>query len=598
MFARRSPATIRPATDVREARTSPAPNPRGDVTATPTSTTIDATDAATTDATTTASAQPSASRLGALLRNPWLLGTLLAVAAGIYLWAMVRPLDRVVNDADSISTVVYWQRLASLHRLEAYVPTTPKPLLSFLYGIAWFLTSDWRSLTVLSVVAGGLAVGLAGRLGWRFAGPAGAVVVTIALLAWPPFAYQVARGNSMVWALMLWSAAGVLMTGDRPRPWLAGVALLLAGLARPETIYLLGGLTFLAGFTLVLDRQASPHLERYRRFRSIAPVLIGFAFVPVTCLLDWLMTGSLFYWLGVPASYTTLVTPGARPPSLITMAHQIAGHYKPALLLLPFAGLGVLRLVVSKRRAACFAILALIGGVLAGYAVLGWRGTFLTTRYYEEADGPMILLIALGAAWLVEWAAKLAAASLRPLRSLRPATVPAVSAVAGGILALAVVGAAVPTGTLDPQLRGPAAWYDALERAMPQVEPLLAGAVGEADTVRGVNFPVADPARSRMYVPRAFVGVISTEAHVPLTAVGDSYLAFRGGHYADLSPGQYVLHIRGVDLTDGTFAPFEGADGHWLDTGTGTGTVRLTPVIADPGTGLWLWRVDPPASAG
>ena len=82
-------------------------------------------------------------------RYPWVLAGVAAAVAAVFLWLVVAPLGRVTNDADSTASVLYFGRITSGHGLEAFLPTTPKPLLTVIYGALWWLTHDWRSLTVI-----------------------------------------------------------------------------------------------------------------------------------------------------------------------------------------------------------------------------------------------------------------------------------------------------------------------------------------------------------------------------------------------------------------------------------------------------------------
>jgi hypothetical protein len=112
--------------------------------------------------------------------------------------------------------------------------------------------------------------------------------------------------------------------------------------------------------------------------------------------------------------------------------------------------------------------------------------------------------------------------------------------------------------------------------------------------VPGANYPIVDPTACRIFVPRQLAGIISVETGAPLTALGDSYLAFRDGSYP-LKPGQWVLHIAAADLapgaSPGVYAPFEVSSPTPLVAADGR-RVLVVPVLADPEQGLWLDRID------
>ena len=190
---------------------------------------------------------------------------------------MVQPLAGAANDTDAAATVLYFDRIIHGQRLEAFVPTTPKPLLTLIYGVAWNLTHGWRALTVLSIGVGATAVAMAARLAARIGGSAAAVVVVLGLLAWPDFGLEVAHANSFVWGLALWLLAGVLITADTPRPWLAGLCLALAGLARTETVWLLGAVAVCVAWMGLRALRGGDRSQ----LQLTLPLLVGALAIPI-----------------------------------------------------------------------------------------------------------------------------------------------------------------------------------------------------------------------------------------------------------------------------------------------------------------------------
>lgn len=523
-----------------------------------------------------------ARRLGVLARNPWVLAGLAGLLGAAVLWIVVQPLAGVVNDTDAATTVLYFDRIVHGQHLEALTPTTPKPLLTLIYGVAWTVTGDWRTLTVLTVLAGGAVVAMAARLAARLGGIGAAAIVTIGILAWPDFALEVGRGNSFVWGLALWLLAGVLMTADRPRPWLAGFALLLAGLARTETIWLLAAAMACGAWVGI---QAIRGADR-AQLRTALPLLLGALALPLACLHDFLLTGRPLYWLGVPGAYTALAYPDLKSISPLEAVRKEIVYFEPAAALLLLALVGGVWLMLSRRRAMAVTLAFLAGGVLLTLVLLAWRAIYISVRYYEEADAAILLAAAVGAAALIGWSLERvpgrAAGCDRP-RIFAPGLIAAV-------LAIGVVAVDVPLGTVDGQVAPSRQAYAALETAIPNLSSLLVGAEGKTTTVRGANYPVADMSSCRVFVPRPFVPVVSVETGVPVTALGDSYLGFRDGKYP-LKPGQWVLHIAAVDGSGGVYAPFEHALPTVLEAADGQ-SLSIVPVMADPQRGLWLDRVD------
>ena len=75
------------------------------------------------------------------------------------------------NDPDSTNSVIYFQRIVAGERLELTVLTTPKPLLTLLYGASWNLFHDWRVLVWMTIAVHGVAVAAATRLATTQARP-------------------------------------------------------------------------------------------------------------------------------------------------------------------------------------------------------------------------------------------------------------------------------------------------------------------------------------------------------------------------------------------------------------------------------------------
>jgi len=224
----------------------------------------------------------------------WQLGLIAGLIA--LAWALVL-LDPFASgttvDPDATSSVLYFERIAAFRLLEGFVPTTPKPLLTLVYGLTWQIGHDWRWLTLETMAIFGASVGLGaalvarlvgriasagaergavpatsagsagagwdavpaggdltsplGRVAWRtsassrsasWAAVAGAAAVTAGLLGSSDLLLEVSRANSLVWALALWLVAGLAMSARPARPWLAGIALFLAALCRLETLAL------------------------------------------------------------------------------------------------------------------------------------------------------------------------------------------------------------------------------------------------------------------------------------------------------------------------------------------------------------------------
>jgi hypothetical protein len=551
-----------------------------------------------------AGASTPASRFDLLLSDPRLLSVLVAAFAALVLWLVVSPLSGVRADTDAAATVLYFERIVNGHRLEAFFPTTPKPLLTIVYGAAWSITGDWRTLTLLTLVVAALSVGMAARLAARLGGVTAAAIVVVAMLAWPDFQAEVAHANSFIWGLGLWLLAALLVTADRPRPWLAGIVLGLAGLARTETVWLIGAAMAWAAW-LVLQALRG---RRPDDMRLALPLCLGALFVPLACLHDWLLTGQPLYWLGVPAGFTALAYPDLASASPLATLHRESYHFQPAIPLLALAAVGAVRLALSQWRGLAFALLSLLAGVLLALVVLAWRAVYISPRYYEEADAAVLIFTAIGGAAVVTWllgpgidlarrrtgglssqearpssGAALPPAAGQALRTLGPAAVAL-------MLTLAVVAVDVPQGTsarlTDPSTRA----YADVQSALPSLRPILAAASGSTTRLAGASYPVVDLEACQVFVPRHFIPTISIDTGAPITTMGDNWLAFGDGDYSVLRAGDWVLHVAPDDGSGGVWAPFETSAPHPLDAGGRP--LLVVPVVARPQDGWWLLRID------
>jgi hypothetical protein len=402
---------------------------------------------------------------------------------------------------------------------------------------------------------------------------------------------QVARGNSLVWALAGWAVAlDALTARERPRWLLAGGALLIAGLARTESWLLLPLVALYAAWA-------------WRRGDRAALWLLAAFAAPVIWLAhDFALTGDPLWSSAIPARYTDLIA-GRQVIPPTTWAAEIARRYaaEPALLVLAVAGAAWL--VVRRAWQPAVGIAALALGVLA---LLGWyasQGVYISWRYFDPSDVAVRLLAALGAAWLatavITWLAT-AVATRRPahnptVRSDRnPLSDPnpakersssarsgstrtaGLSAIACVAACLAVAAAAWPIGpadqlvdsTLDRDTRLAANATTAIE----SLRPVASG--GQPVTVSG-------PQRVRIALaldqPLGQVRDLFLDTlHTPL----DQALARVGA----------VYHDADGDRPTERFTPLT------RTTPGSLGSLRLTPIHTDPMTGLYIHRVAPPPS--
>jgi hypothetical protein len=321
----------------------------------------------------------------------------LAVTLGAAAWAaaIVRLPGPAVIDPDGQASVLYLDRMIHGQRLEEPLLSTPKPLLTLTHGLAWMLTHDWRTITLLTIIVFGVAATSLARAAARLAGPPAAVATLVVMAGSGALMLQVARGNSLVWAFAAWAVAlAALTVPERPRWPVAGVALLLAGLARTETWLLL---PLVAVYVVLAWRRGT---------RSSCWLLLAFAAPVLWFAHDSLLTGDPMWSSKVPIRYTDLIS-GRHiiPPA--TWAADVARRYaaQPALLAVALAGVAGLAahrawLVLVSASALALAVLTLLGWYAS-------QGVYISWRYYDPSDLALRLLAAFGAATLaisaIDW---------------------------------------------------------------------------------------------------------------------------------------------------------------------------------------------------
>jgi hypothetical protein len=481
----------------------------------------------------------------------------LAAAVGL----LVRLPGPATLDPDEHAAVLYFDRLVAGDRLEEPLLSSPKPLLTVVHGLAWRAAHDWRLLEAVTVAAFALAVVCLARAAARLGGAPAAAAVALAVAGSGPLVLQAARGNSMVFALAGWSVALDALTrrGDRGGSgvaWgVAGVALLLAGLARAESWLLL---PLAVGYGVVAWRRGE---------RRAALLLLPLAAPLLWLGHDWLLTGDPLYGIRVPGRYTDLVS-GRQVIAPGDWLALVARRYRADPLLLALAAVGGVWLI--RRRAwAWLAGLGVAGvGVLALLGLEAWRGTYISWRYFDPADVGLRLTAALGAAALAGWV-------VARLAGRGPGAGPA--AVAGAAL---LVGAAcwplAPTdplvaSTLDRDTRLSANTATAIATLAP-----VAAEPGTAITASG-------PQRVR----------VAVELDLPLDRVRDLFLATRAAPLDHALAGSAaVFHDSDGDRPVERFAPL-------TTTVEGrVGGVVLVPLRVEPGVGLYVHQLVSARSVG
>jgi len=520
---------------------------------------------------------------------PWALAWLGAAVATAVLVRLPGP---AVVDPDEHAAALYLDRLAHGQRLEDPLLSTPKPLLTLVHGLAWAGAHDWRLLTALTVAVFALAVVAFARAAGRLAGTPAAWAVAVALVGWGAIVLQVARGNSVVWALAGWAVAAAALTGPRRRWGMAAAALLLAALARTET-------------WLLLPPAAVWGAVAWRRGERGAWLLL----VPLAAPLLWLghdllLTGDALYSPRVPERYTDLVA-GRRPVPPADWLALVGRRYARSPLLGALALAGVWWL--ARRRAWLWlaGLALLVPGTLTLLGIEAARGTYVSWRYFDPADLGVRLAGAFGAAWLatslIRWLRQAGGGRLhrtgrvagRPRSAGGACGVPrrpgdegprGADGIAGrrdrpggtaGVVAVALVGAACwPLAPVDPVVASTLDRDTRLSANAAAAVRLLRPVAARPGTVVAVS----GPQRVR----------VTLELGVSLGRVRDLYLAALADPLDQALAGTAaVFHDADGDRPAERFAPLS------VTRPARVGTVTVVPLEADPGRGLYVLAVAP-----
>lgn len=509
----------------------------------------------------------------------WLLPIIAGLAAVTVVVLVGRPWLGPTNDPDSTNSVLYFERILAGHRLEVTVLTTPKPLLTFLYGATWELTGNWTPLVWETVAIHGLGVALATRLAVRLAGIPAGLFVAVALVLYPAELTEVLHANSLPYAVVGWSAAGLAATAERPRWLLVGVALLLAALTRVETLLIL------AMATIVIGILAIPFVRSRRGSAptplSMMPILVGWLAPPIQATHDLLLTGNAWYSWSVPTAYTELVLPGLRSVDPATFARGLFLRYEATPLLALLAILGFAYLLFRRRWAVALGVGAIGVGSLGLLGYLAWRGIYVSNRYYEGPTLAFVLLAAIGMGALIEFVSvPLLRRMVRPVATMWAfAAVFAVLApLIGGIRASAIGAVARDASVLQASSRH-------FDEVAPRLSDVIATREPPAPAIGyGSGFLKTDLRRAVLFLPGPLLPKLAIETGSPLTRFGDLAVAFRFARpEAVLRSGQILYHDPLLDLPAATFRLFE------IDRPTPFDGKEMIPIAAKPGSYWLVW---------
>ena len=491
------------------------------------------------------------------------LAAIVGVMTVTMAWA-VRPFATPSVGPDAAAPVIHFQHLVRLAAIEGELTQTAKPLLTVLYG-PLEAVAGWTGVAWATILAAALAVALAALLAQRLAGPVAAGFVTLAFVFSPILLREVALAYAVPWTACALLGAGLVATGARPRWAVVGVLLAGAALARPEALAVTGvacgGLLAASALARVRGRAGPP--------RRASLVCLGFAAIPVFVVHDSIVMADPLFWLGT-ARENSEVSGTVR--DLPGMVEYVTLHVLGFLPLLPAAAVAAAVLVGRAQWAALIGLAGATLGIAAFFVVVGAGGTSIPTRYFGLMDMALVFAAGIGIGAVDVPALR---RRLRPRERWNVATVVLAAGLSGSLVAAAIA----PNWLVD---------RDHLRNAREQVRLHVNQATAMTAIRAAVEGPPdGAPAIVLILVPPRLRVQSVVDLEWPLTAVDRVWPVLVEAPSMQVEPGTIVYHDRLDDAADPAWRSIE------IDQPRVVGDLRLVPLLADPGRGMWVVRVDP-----
>jgi multisubunit Na+/H+ antiporter MnhC subunit len=356
---------------------------------------------------------------------------------------------------------------------------------------------------------------------------------------------------------------------------LAGVALLIAALIRPETLLI----CLLAGIVLATRTLAARAGRAQAPPRAAWLILLGLLAIPLGAGHDLLLAGDPLYSLRVPGVGT-----GIRDAQSGGTALRIVMRHVTAFLpMLPLVGLGVLVLVQRRAWSVLVGLTALGPGIAAFVLFLGSRHVFVLDRYALPIDLGIILAGGVGFSALAVPAFSALVADRSWVRAASQATIAAA-------LGLALSPTVAPLDrSVIAQIRNDRATIADFGAARPSIAAALdalPGARTRPDRAEPLNPDPGEPVA--LLVPARRLPQAAVDLALPLTRIARTDPSRLGPDGTYPAIGQLVYHDADLDIPSGAFA--------FLEVGmpTSLGPIRIVAVHVDPGRRTWVLRIDPP----
>lgn len=512
------------------------------------------------------------------------LATVVAAAA-LLAFVVIQPMNGAPLAYDTASSVLHFERIVGGHPLVESLGTTPKPILTLVYGLVHRFAGGWLGVSLTSIAAWAVTVALGAALAWRRGGAIAAAALVAALLVSRTMLLETAWGLGSVWALGLWFAAGLAATADRPRWALSGVLLAAATLARLETVLVIG-----LAFVVLLARRLGPKPIRGPVPAGAWWLALGLVAFPIMLAHDWLLTGNPLYWTTVSAAYSEGAAAAHRLPTVVDVVRSLARLARGMPITTLLALVGVVRLAVRRDVVLLVAVAALGPGMAAFLLVLAARHLFVDPRYLIPIELALDVCAAVALGWIL--APDVLARTTRRLRRLpEPPSIGIARwmSLASGALAVAVAIAAAPViGPLDAATKSQIAATRALgrtaDRATGILRPVVAAIPGALSWPGSAPLPLVGT-KALLVVPTPIRPRLAVDLGLPLSRVGSTAAAALDPTGSTPAVGQILVHSS-TEAPAAKFAPFQ------VSVPTIVGLRLLVPLLADPADGIWVIRVD------
>jgi hypothetical protein len=499
------------------------------------------------------------------------LGGLFAGSLAVSIW-LVRPLDGGSTQTDAAATVMFFDRIVAGRHLEAFVNSTPKPLLTLVNGGLHAITGDWRAAALLTTVVLASSIVMAAELAHRVAGREAAAFAAVGLVGSAALLIETSWAVGLPWAFALWLAAGLALMRAEPRYGLAGTFLLLAALARPETFLFLGLATLFLGWRL---------LRGPRPPRAAGLILLGWLAVAVFGIHDYLLTGNPLWWTEVSSISAAAHNPApVKTVAVLNARHLIALRW---LVVLAVAGVVVL---VRRRAWLAFWGLAAMGPFVALFTLfLAFRHLAVLGHYLHPIDLAVILSAAIGTGAIL--------AEIRRRASSAFSSIPGRvwSGAAVGSAALLAVVVSVPFAPTSAAAHQSIGTQASFARRIDAVLPVLKDALRDvpAGDIAGPGpYRTPDPAGIILFAPRYQVNRLAATLGLPVTRIW-----WLEPSHIDLAAG--YPPVGSIVYLDGSLNRGNVTEQTAVLRPSGpaiTGGVRIVPIQVDVGQQLWIVRIE------